>query len=264
MKAIICPTDFSGTAGNAALYAAELASELGLDLVLFHALHVPAVDVYSPANVLNQMMDVQRKAANTKLEAVKEELEGYSCEISLRVDFGFAPELISEAAEELSASLICMGNNGESGALNRFLGGVSYETVKRSTVPVLLIPGEVRFQGWKKVVVANDRTEDMSTEMSDLFHLSEHFHPQMDVITVQEGSPTEVTYETVHKEGGICTVNVQAPEVVQGICTYLEKESASVLAVKRHHRNFLENLLHKSTIKALLGSTHIPVLVFNS
>ncbi|MFY0643969.1 MAG: universal stress protein [Bacteroidia bacterium] len=264
MNSLVCPTDFSVTANNAVHYASQLAEFLNTKIILVNVLHVPAVDVYSPANVMSEMMDAQRQGSKVQLEALIEELQDkYECSYEYRIEFGFAAEVICEIANENRARLISMGTNGSSMAINRFLGSVSYETVKRSEVPVLVVPADCEFKRWDKIVVANDQKESLKDEMAELGELSKYFESAMDIVTVEKDDDTPYEIEVKNIKGKTKVVEIESTKVAPSICRYVDENDIKLLALKRHQRSFLENLFHKSTIKQVLGKSNIPALVFN-
>lgn len=264
MRTVVCPTDFSDNAFNALDFSAQLCKELNAKLLLVHVLHVPAVDVYSPANILTEMMDTQRKVSDSKLETLAETLvEKYDVPTAVRSEFGFAAELIVNVAEGVDASLICLGTRGTHSSIERFLGSVSYDVAKTSNRPVMVIPEEAEFSGMKKWVVANDKTEPIDHELEDIQTLFEAYDPQMDIITVHTEGKDEFKVEVEQDNGSLRIVNIYAGNVSEGICRYVDESAANCLGLKRHQRNFIHNLLHRSTIKDVLGKSHIPVLVSN-
>ena len=264
MNLIICPTDFSVAANNAVSYASKLAEVIKAKIVLLNVLHVPAVDVYSPANVMNDMMEAQRKGAEVHLNSLIEELsEGHQCDYEYRIEFGFASELICQLAKELNARLVCMGTNGSSMAINRFLGSVSYETVKRSEVPVLVVPANAAFKAWDKIVVTNDKKDSLLDEMIELGELGSYFDSSMDIITVEKDDDTPYEMEVKNIKGKTRIIEIESDNIARSICRYVDENDIKILALKRHQRGFLENLFHKSTIKQVLGDSNIPALVFN-
>lgn len=264
MNVIICPTDFSSTANNAIHYASHFAEFLNARIILLHIMHVPAVDVYSPANVMNDMMDAQRKASEKRLDNLCQELTSeYECSFEYQCDFGFAAELICDWAEREKAGMVCMGTTGSSNIINRFLGSVSYETVKRSKVPVLVVPAECSFKPVDSIVVANDNVESLENELDELKELSHFFKPRIDIVTVEREEEPSYEPEVKWEEDDMRIVEISSHLISEAICRYVDENDIRLLALKRHQRNFIENLFHKSTIKQVLGDSHIPTLVFN-
>src|SRR5688500_6229230 len=73
MKTFVIPTDFSETAKNAALYAAEMATgKPGIELILYHV--YPEIYAGSDSSPLNDDTGARVKIFNAALESVKAEM----------------------------------------------------------------------------------------------------------------------------------------------------------------------------------------------
>lgn len=265
MHTILCPTDFSKTANNAAYYAAEMAKDIGAKLRLVHVLHVPAVDVNASANVLDSLMESQQENAEKRLKQCAEEITeeaGITVEHSSK--FGLATDVIVEEAESVNAFLIVMGTNGVTGALDKLLGTVSYGVVKNAQTPTIVVPNNSKYVGYKRIAFADDHKEDLSEQMSFIYELGRLHNAQLDLISIEaDRNEGEYNEECVVNEGGIKRVCIWAHTVLSGLDKYTSDNDIELLAIKHHHRNFFENLLHKSTTKQVLNNSTIPVLIFN-
>lgn len=109
-------------------------SRLGLqESVLFHVVESSKYSVE----------DGERfKVVLDDLEAMKEKLSCEGCNITTHVHFGTVSYNILEAARELDVSLIVLGAHRKSLMREIALGGNSEEVIRRSTVPLLVIPCE--------------------------------------------------------------------------------------------------------------------------
>lgn len=261
---IVCPTDFSETAENAIEYASAFARYLDARIVLVHVMHIPAVDVFSPSNMMKDMMDDLQKDTDRKLDSLCAELNSkHGLSFEYRSKFGFAAEVICELAEEQEARIVCMGTMGKSNVLDRFLGSISYETVKKSKIPVLVVPRACKFQEITRIAVGNDNKESLENDVEELFELFKSFNPQIEIINVDTSAGSDYKWELKWEEKNIKIIEIEAQFADKAISRYVDENQTRLLALKRHHRSFIENLFHKSTIKRVLGESHIPALVFN-
>lgn len=264
MQTIICPTDFSNTALNATRYAAALADVLGAKLHLVHVMHVPVVDVNSSANVLTTLMDTQKVSSDHKLEAECERLSEHStCKIEFTSKFGLAADVIINESKKLKAFLIIMGTNGASNVFDQLLGTVSFGVAKRSEVPVMVVPPACQFTNLKKIAFADDHKESLDEQRKFLYHLTSGLKSKIDLISVDVNKEGVYEEEVICNEGGIRQVCVWSKDIEDGLAQFTEKNGIELLAIKRHHRTFFEELFHKSTTKEVLNKTKIPVLIFN-
>ena len=264
MRTIICPTDFSNAAFNATKYAAAFADELKAQLHLIHVMHVPVVDVNSSANVLTTLMDTQKEASDNKLEAEVERLaEHAKCPISYSSMFGLAADVIVSETKKLGGFLVIMGTNGASNVFDQLLGTVSFGVAKRSEIPVIVVPPASIYNGLKRVAFADDHKESLNDQRKFLYDLTNGLKSKIDLISVDIKKDEEYEEEIICNEGGIRQVCVWSDSIESGLSRFTARNEIELLAIKRHHRTFFEELFHKSTTKEVLNKTKIPVLIFN-
>ncbi|MBR9861317.1 universal stress protein [bacterium] len=258
---ILCPTDFSECAFNAAEYALRFAEEMGSELIFVNVQNIPVVEVYSPADVLKEMMDTQSKFAEQKMEALFERLET-SQKLKGEVVFGNIQEKITEFAHQNDCDLIIMGSHGESNAINRFLGSISYETMKKQDFPGLVIPMDSKYQEFNRVALAVPAHVGNEDSLSTIFNITHNSKPEIHVISVIPDAK-DFDFEIISDEGGIKEINIHAASPETGIQQYLEQKDMDMIVLRQTHKSLFERIFKRSTIKQVLGSVHIPVLILN-
>ncbi len=77
-----------------------------------------------------------------QLEMHREELSGQGCTVTTHVHFGTVSYNILEATRELGASMILLGTHRKTLFQEIALGGNSEEVIRRSPVPLLIVPCE--------------------------------------------------------------------------------------------------------------------------
>ncbi len=263
MKSILVPTDFSDTASNAVRYAAAFCKDYDLELNLLHVMHVPAVDANAPITLAETMMDNERKSTTEKLQKIAAQLvEQYGVAVNLHADFGLGSEVIIEKSEDLGVDIIVMGTSGESGFIRSLLGSVTESVVGWSKIPVFAVPKESSYTGFSVAVFGNDYKEDVSKEMKNTYEMVKKYGARLDVVSVEPGREHYIQ-EIICEEGGIREVSVWAKTVQAGLQTYMDKEKASLLVLKHHSRNFIQELFQTSTTKELLKECTIPLYIYN-
>jgi len=138
MTSILMATDFSDASGDAALWAADLAREMSVPLVLAH--------VVTPADVPPQWQsyvgdaDAERAAlARERLAALAAHLPGApGCDTVVAV--GRPADAIASIAKERAAGLIVVGLSGDHGVLAQRPGSIAYRVLSLAQVPVLVVP----------------------------------------------------------------------------------------------------------------------------
>ena len=142
MATIILPVDFGDSSEKLIIGAVKFAKETNGKICLIHIAptdigfaigdmgfqYFPEVEENEIKVELNQLNDIQKRII----------AEGISCEHLLKQ--GVAGDLILEYAQEKNGDYIVMGSHGRSGIYDVFVGSLTKELTRRSTIPVLVIP----------------------------------------------------------------------------------------------------------------------------
>jgi nucleotide-binding universal stress UspA family protein len=135
-KALV-PIDFSSCTATCMDLIPQL-SRLGLgESVLFHVLESSRANIDDESKFRVIMDEV-----TAKLDALRLDLVSQGCKVSTHVHFGTVSYIILEASRELEATLIILGAHRKSLLREITLGGNSETVVRRSQVPLLIVPCE--------------------------------------------------------------------------------------------------------------------------
>lgn len=135
-KALV-PIDFSSCTATCMELLPQL-SKLGLqEAVLFHVVESERAAIDNDARFKRVLDDVV-----AKLDDLKVKLVDQGCDASTHVHFGTVSYNILEASRELDATLIILGAHRKSLLREITIGGNSETVVRRSQVPLLIIPCE--------------------------------------------------------------------------------------------------------------------------
>lgn len=140
---ILCGTDFSEGATQAANAAAAIAQRLEVPLLLVHS-----VDERGefPANVRAQFQEERRP----KLAAEAARLRALGVRVEEKMLGGAPGDGITHCAAETKARLVILASSG-SGALGRWmLGSVAERTAETSPVPTLVVRSGAPFEAWAR------------------------------------------------------------------------------------------------------------------
>ncbi|TXF75154.1 universal stress protein [Chryseobacterium sp.] len=142
MTNIVLPIDFSDATDRLVNGALKFAQETKGKIFL---IHVAPADIgfaigdmgfqYFPEVEQNEI-----KEELIRLNAIEKRImeKGIECEHLLRQ--GIAGDIILDYAKEKNADYIVMGSHGRSGIYDVFVGSLTKELTRRSTLPVLVIP----------------------------------------------------------------------------------------------------------------------------
>src|SRR5690554_3165516 len=144
MQTILVPTDFSKNAFLAAQYAASLAQETGSKLQLYHV-YIVLYSGFEEKGVSVTHVEWADQEANKAMESLvttlREQYPGVNIEGECVRGF-MIDSLRGKLKREKGIDLIVMGTKGVTNVAESIFGSTTYEVLKKSPVPVLVIPGD--------------------------------------------------------------------------------------------------------------------------
>src|SRR5688572_20216546 len=138
MQTIVVAADFSEPSRKAFEAAVALADDLEATLVLVHAHEpMPKAGVRDPIGQAHAEIDAgewQEMGDTWVAEARK------AVDVHMVARDGKPADVILAVARERKADLIVVGSHGRTGLKRAVLGSVAEDVVRRSTVPVVVVP----------------------------------------------------------------------------------------------------------------------------
>ena len=111
---------------------------------------------------------------------------------------GMEAATIQDKAAEIGADLIVMGMKG--GGRSKNLGSTTIATIRRSRIPVLVVPEGAQFTPLKKIALAIDFDAGLNrSSFRSLMVLVKQFDASVQVVQVAEKAEAMVTSEIVGK-----------------------------------------------------------------
>jgi len=270
MKKILFPTDFSDNALNALMYAAQLAHESDAELIIGHAMHLPAIDGNTPVDSSAEIIEEQKHMCTGKLDGLAEMVkQEVGIEPTVLTDFGFAVDFICSTAKELNVDLVAMGTKGASNILEQLLGSVTAGVAKKSSRPVMAIPVGTKFTTPKIVAFATDLSDNDAEAIRAFSDLLDHFDPELHVVHVEINEKLALlpghhhVSQVVDEYDRIKRVELKADDVEHALEEYVIRDNVDIMAVKRHNRGFFENLFHSSITTKMAYHTHVPLVIYH-
>jgi nucleotide-binding universal stress UspA family protein len=137
LRHILYPTDFSETARYAFEMLSRLATGPTERITLYHVQAKGQVDLTNAAQ-----LEEYNRIDHERLQSLSRELrEQAGVDVDIALSQGPAAQLIADKARSVSATMIVMGSQGRGYISDLFLGGVTYQVLRNTPVPVLVIPG---------------------------------------------------------------------------------------------------------------------------
>ncbi len=140
-KTILVPVDFQDASADALAFARDLASRLGLDVVLMHTYSIPMV-VYPGFDpiIAPGLPEEIAQAARGALQKLSEEQGG----LGTILRAGDPAAEILAVIEETKPALVAMGTHGRKGLAHFLLGSVVEKVIRSSAAPVITIRAKPR------------------------------------------------------------------------------------------------------------------------
>jgi nucleotide-binding universal stress UspA family protein len=150
VKKILYATDLSRNSAHALRYALYLSKQNRADIHLLHVVeevppHALAFfggyvdDVYIEENVSSAKNEIKRRLENFFDSELEDEPELADRVTSVEVSKGYPADEILKRAESTGCDMIVMGTHGR-GLSRAFLGSVAEKVLRKSPVPVCIIP----------------------------------------------------------------------------------------------------------------------------
>ena len=269
MKTIIVATDFSDASINAVLFAADLALEVNASLEIYHA--VP------DRVVLIDDLDIDVEYAETEqamqqLESLQEKIRNYTqyrLSIDVQLKYGNIDRVLEESCKEYTPFAVIMSAT-EKSAIQRFLlGSETLSVSHKILVPLVLIPHEAEFSGFKKIAIATDLNEVYDTmPLNSLTHWLGAFKPSLEIVFVNE----DIKFKKGNMSGAVALQThfqkynpairyIQSSNIEDGINTYLNEVRPDLLIIvpKKHaffHKSLSREFIIHPTIPTMIISNH--------
>jgi nucleotide-binding universal stress UspA family protein len=142
---IICGTDFSATAAEAADIAAAMARRLGTELILIHV-----DEFYGLAPVDPKLFEAALSEKRTTLDDVANRLRRLGTQVEEKLLSGSAFDQLVTAATDAKGRLIVVGAVGHGVARRLLVGSVAERTAEISPIPTLVIRPGGRLASWAR------------------------------------------------------------------------------------------------------------------
>lgn len=280
METILCPTDFLPNSENAIHYAHALAQRLKARLVLFHNLYEPAgkqqiafTGVQYPGPIPDPKY---RQAQQSKLDGLKSSLESASTTGAVtyqtRMDFGLAQDTIPQAARQVQADLIVVGQEAGNALKDIFLGSITAQVISQVSCPVLIIPPQAAFRPLHRIVFATDLQGEPFTDVAFVVKLASLFSAHILFVhiltldTAENRQRAEAGLDRLHKRlvyQNASFFTEASVHIEEGISRFCHLHRADLLVMGYHPHAFWQQLFDQHHARQMAYHTDLPLLVIH-
>jgi len=268
MKNILVPTDFSAASRNATEYAAAIAHDFNAKLILVNIV-VPPIVIEDTSAAAYLMTEAEILEGDKRL--LKKEIEKFSKKFKLEVEGfireGSPSEIIMQFAESKHADLIVMGMKGK-GKSNSIFGSTTVTVMRKSEVPVFVIPQQHTFSPIRTITFASEFDVEKEN-YSIIRELAEKYKAFIQIVNVQKKEELMSVNDAIGKmEANLSFVEldrrfntVESTSVERGINEFLQKNPSDILAMVAHKHSFFQRMFGIVHTKEMSYQTRIPLLV---
>jgi nucleotide-binding universal stress UspA family protein len=273
IKRIILPTDLSDTSQNAFRYALRLADRTEAAIELIHVifpeyagLDLPVISAEGTQSHISAARAAMQAFVEYGLAQVQlmHNLE-HIPDIHPDVEVGSPSAVIARLAERDEASLIVMGTKGEHGLLEKTFGSVTTEVLRRSRVPVLVVPEDAAFTQIRQVAYASELKEEDAWHIWGAMKLLEEFEPQWHLVHIQtpeSKTPTETLQELTNLMKGELKIHqLGSTSVLEGLEDFAQNFDVDLLVMLSRHESIWRRLFYRSKTRQMAYQTQVPLLV---
>jgi len=269
MKTYLVPTDFSRTAKNASLYAAELSVAEHADrIILLNSYYISVYESILPSPDLTIPTGhiVSDEIANRlkQLENLKKELQLVNPNIEIETHLSRLPVLraIHEQISTTGIEVVIMGSNGKNDDAGD-IGRNAIATAKTSPVPVLVVPPRNKWRAIKRVVLACDfkKVKDI-IPLNNLKRLLIERDVELWVLNIgRHNAEEENALKQMLSEFNPKYYYTEHTDVITGITSFATKHKADLIIALPRKYSFFEGLVHTSISQGLAANSSVPVLL---
>jgi nucleotide-binding universal stress UspA family protein len=272
MVNILVPTDFSPLSKVAVQYAIKIANKLDGKITLLHVVTITQpvrVSMHDKMKDLAEdLITFAERDLNKLIIEVKKSLRTSAptgCSVIRSGDFNTA---VKKEAKRLKTDLIVMGTNGASGLKKTVVGSNTASIIEFSNVPVLAVPKNAQFKGFKDIVYATD-LKNLDKELKTVVSYAEKFDSTLHILHVaSSGKDVEELEEkvdmAVQKQDYRNIVSlILVDRFIEGaIDQYIGVSKADLLAMFTHDVTFYEKLFDRSHTRKMAFQSNVPLLAF--
>lgn len=272
MVNILVPIDFSPLSKFALKYAIKIANKLDGNVSVVHIITMTRALRFSMLDKMRlQDLNLEESAEEDLEKLIKTLSEQYKTNQPIRhevVRGSYFPSTLLREARRLRSGLIVMGTRGASGLTKTMLGSNTNSVIEVSHVPVLAVPENADFKGFRNVVYASD-LRNLDEELQILIRYIERFESTIHLIHIvppgKHINESEAEIESALKKfsyRNIVSLVLVDSDIHSAIDQYVEVSKADVLAMFTHELSFYEKIFDKSVTRRMAFESRIPLLAF--
>jgi len=284
MKTILVLTDFSIRADNAAHYALKLAQKIKANLLVCNVFLEPsaqpmASQVSWPMETYetfeeDSINDVSELAGRLNKQLDKDVADGeFRPVIEQSSVAGFVANGLNEIVAAHHILMAVMSIHGTDNLSSFLLGNHAWEIIEKANCPVLLVPYQETFNGYKKIAFGTDLADSDIDVLHSLSGFAKYLNSEILIAHVTaERSAGQEEQNLVKHFLKLVSSAINYPmiyyraiynaHITTGLHWLSQHSDIDMLVVVHHKRGFFQRLFGGSISQNLAEHPNIPLLVF--
>jgi nucleotide-binding universal stress UspA family protein len=273
IRNILVPTDFSATARNAFEYAKMLGERLDANITVVHV--QPSLLTASEITIPIYGGDADERVREAMSEFVADTSDAdvmVQVKVMTKIVKGETISHLVELSGSNAYDLIVMGMTGLQDFMDKIIGTTSLDVSNQAECPVLLVPRDTHWQPVDRLLFAADRSTATPKMVRSCLNWAAKLESKLYFVHVDENPKgdyklTETIWEELfHKSDPsvafeIHTIN--SADTVEELTKYADKKAIDWFIFVSKHRNFWQNIIHRSISQNVAMTTNKPVLVMH-
>ncbi|WP_273565654.1 universal stress protein [Maribacter halichondriae] len=275
MKKILLPTDFSDNAWNAIVYALHFFKN---ESCTFYILHTYTPSFYRADYMMggptfsaipDAGVDIAQAGLDQTLADIGKNYKNTKHQFKTLSAFNMLTDEIREVTESKNIDIIIMGTQGATGAKEIFLGTRTVHVIRKSRIPVLVVPNGYVFRELKSVLFPSDYVNSVEKEeVQMLIDMTKMHNAKLTILNVKDDydltdgqrenkASLASYYYTLHPK----FEQVKGKLMPNAIHEYIEQHGVGLLAMMNRKHSFLDRLIVQPNVDSIGYHTKIPFLV---
>ncbi len=274
---ILLATDYSEAVMNAERYAVQFAKATE-SLLCFMHVYNPALPARNKSyqNIIMEKAGMEnlklQKHCHRLLQTLEINPDELLTEIIVR-EGNNAGKLIRKEAKEKGIDFIIVGTHGVSDFSDLFFGTHTWDVIKKSTVPVIVVPGDAMFTGFKNIVFGTEYREGEMPVLNYLVQFAKHFESEITVLHATNYALSKelekVMYEKFKSDlhvkilyQNIKMKLIKSENIVQGLNKFCKNNEIDLLVVSPEKPFLLEKIFSplNSIVRKMSFYTTVPLM----
>ncbi|WP_395360745.1 universal stress protein [Gaetbulibacter aestuarii] len=275
MKAILLPTDFSNNSVNAIHYAMRLFKDERCE---FYILNIQKASSFisddmlvmsSTATLYNTLVEAAKKSINNLIVNLKKQFKNDNHIFHALVDYDNFVDSVNQITTQHKIDLIVMGTHGASGLKKMLFGSNTVHVIKRSKVPVLVIPDKCRFKNLDEVgFTTSFKSKYEEQDFKFLRDLLVRHKSHLFVMHVIQSEDTEIElndnvdfFKLNFDDVSIQRIPNHKDSVYNGIHEFADAHKLKLIVMLAKTHGFLNRLFSEYRVETFAFKIDLPLLV---